>query len=253
MKRQYFFLLALLCLPPAFAQSAGFSSGIYGGAAFGNQKVQSKWQGQSLTNVGAPTPLDASAVTNIDSNYSILNGIIGVNYVTGSYLFGLEGQARFGKNTITMSGVPGCKISCQFTPGPATDSATLALGNSVSLLARLGWLPQPDLLVYMLGGVTRQNVNSSATCQLAAPDPICQVATGNPYCTINASANVSGSVIGFGAEKQFDQLSFRLEYQYTSLKSFDTVARFNDATNATYTYGNKINLHNLSLGMLYHF
>ncbi|EJL85772.1 hypothetical protein PMI16_03392 [Herbaspirillum sp. CF444] len=253
MKRQSFFLFALLCSHLAFAQSPGFSSGIYGGAAFGDQKMRSTWKAQSLTNNATPTTLDSSATTVIDSNYSVFNGVVGVNYVAGSYLFGLESQGKFGKNTITMSGIPGCKITCQATPGPATDSSTLSLGNSVSVLARLGWLPQPDLLVYALGGLTRQNVNSSVTCQLAAPDPICQVATGAPYHSDSTSGYMYGSVIGFGAEKKFDKLSFRLEYKYTTLKTLNAVAQFKDATQATYAYGNKINLYNLSLGMLYHF
>ena len=253
MKHRYFFLLALLCSHLAFAQGSEFSSGVYGGVAFGEQKTQSTWKAQSLTNNGLPTTLDSSATTDINSNHSIASGVVGVNYVTGPYLFGVESQAKFGKNATTISGIPGCMINCQATPGPATDSATLSLGNSISLLARLGWLPQPDLLLYVLGGLTRQNVDSSVSCQLAAPDPVCQLGTGTPFHSAGASDKVYGSVVGFGAEKQFDKLSFRLEFKYTDLSAFNTVAKFNDAMNATYTYGNKIKLYNLSVGMLYHF
>lgn len=39
----------------------------------------------------------------------------------------------------------------------------------------------------------------------------------------------------------------------SAIKTSNAVAQFKDATQATYSYGNKIDLYNLSLGMLYHF
>lgn len=253
MKRIVLVALAILPSSLCYAQSSGFSTGFYGGASVGYQKSESTWTAQSLVSGGASKSLDASATRTFSSDSTVGAGILGFNYVNDNYLVGLETQAKFGGSTANMRGIPGCAINCQGTPGPANTSSSLSLGSNISILARLGWLPSPDLLVYFLGGVTRQNVSSSVTCQFASADPVCLVGAGNPYKTVSSSTHVYGPTIGIGAEKKFDKLSFRAELKYTNLDGFNTVARFNDGLNGVYSYRNKIDFYTLSLGALYHF
>jgi outer membrane immunogenic protein len=184
--------------PPVVA--APFSwSGFYIGGQVGYQ-----WGGDhNITATDAPGPTTLGPFP-FKSNGIVGGGHAGVNWQTGQWVLGIEGDFEG-------SGVDGNLNVSVF----GTDTSVLSFKQKwqASLRGRLGWAFDRNLL-YVTGGGAWSKFTHDATFDTTG-------VLGGPLVEPSWSDTVSGWTIGVGLEHAFTQnLSARVEYRYTDFDSF---------------------------------
>ena len=83
-----------------------------------------------------------------------------------------------------------------------------------TLRGRAGWLADPNLLLYVTGGLAVGEIGADYTASVTG--------TPAPLGTFSAKATRAGFVVGGGGEYRFsERWSFKLEYLYMDLGSVD--------------------------------
>jgi outer membrane immunogenic protein len=188
MTRKWLAMIGLVCAAtPQLAQAEGSFSGLYAGAGAGYG-----FNGQSVTTDTGGSLYD------FDLKGSIVSLIGGYNFQSGNFVFGLEGDANFGK----------IKDAQTVIDGPFRYDGKAASENYYTLRARIGFTPSQSLLLYGTGGPAWGTLSTQTI--LTAPTVIGRL---SPFTAVEASKSVSGFMLGLGGEYKIgDTAALRLEY-----------------------------------------
>jgi outer membrane immunogenic protein len=210
-------ILAQLALP---GESRGDWSGWYGGAAAGGKWAGATW---TTTRVGDPpsaaavnTLLDKSSPDRFTPSGLRLGGYAGYNWQSNRWVYGFELDGAWANAADEHRGIPGCKIECApGAPGPGNDTSSVRLTWDASARGRVGYLVQPDLLVYATGGIAWQSIYVSGTCESTLSDPTCLVSPPFAGKTQLDRSILSGWTLGAGVERELPgRWLLRAEYRY---------------------------------------
>jgi outer membrane immunogenic protein len=215
-----------------------------------------------------------------DTDVGVLGGFhVGYNWqFAPTWLLGVEGDFAwtslksnasgplFSNPTVGITAVPGSLLSFE------TEAEWLA-----SLRARLGWIFQPNWMVYATGGVAwghfKQSANATCPTVTAGGCFFTQTLAGAPFSNSDTS---TGFVVGGGVEWQMPATAFqfipgrwraRLEYLYygfddtgvtgSSLFVAGTGAPVTciatPTCSAQYAFGGNVNIQTVRVGLSYGF
>lgn len=225
-------------LPPVFNWT-----GFYVGGGLGLRSTETDWDStflcvfggcpgnNVLTSGNTPEPLNGTAF-----RYS---GYLGYNWqFAPQWLVGVEGDIGGGNKTVTITGtgLPGG------IPNPG-DSFGVKTTWDASARARLGWLPNPDLLLYVTGGGAWQHLEAFRN--------FC-VGCGSPLAfSSNVDDTRTGWTVGAGAEYRiWGNLLGRAEYRYAD---FGTTSFTDGDANRTANYDIDLKTHTVTFGLAYKF
>jgi outer membrane immunogenic protein len=244
--------------PPVYTPPPQFIwTGFYVGAALGGKLSNATWATTSLFNSAVPQTIDASSPRYYDPSSVRAGGYLGYNWqFAPRWVGGVEADVAYADKTVTAAGIPGCAIGCvPGFPGPGVDSASVKLGWDASLRGRLGYLVTPRLLAYGTGGIAWQNVQTSATCQHSAPDPLCLALAGNPFATATNTTTRTGWTIGGGVDAQiYGNWILRGDYRYAYFGTWNNSANLSIPGSVdTIGYRLKLSTQILTLGLAYKF
>lgn len=223
-------VLTILCLQPAAAADrtrptqpattwTGSYIGVFLGHAWGDVDVR--------TDAGAFIPATSyfTAPENIASvnrngsgslklDEAVAGVQIGTSLQSGQFVVGLE--ADFGSFNIGgAKGVTGFTYPVFAPPADYTMRASVSTDWLVTGRARLGWTPQPNLLLYATGGIAVTNLRVSNTFSDNAPS---QGVGGS-----SASETLVGWTLGAGGELALSrEWSLKAEYLYLDFGSVTT-------------------------------
>jgi outer membrane immunogenic protein len=147
-----------------------------------------------------------------------------------NWLVGIEGDVGFASRTRTLSGMnyPFSYVTLTIAgglgmTGAAGDSFAIKTSWDASVRGRLGWLYNPSVLLYVTGGVTWLNLQSTSTCSTVDGGALALVgACGQGFAprfqpsVITDKATRTGGTVGGGLEaKLTPNLIARGEYRYS--------------------------------------
>jgi opacity protein-like surface antigen len=158
----------------------------------------------------------------------LAGGTVGYNYQLGTYVLGVEGEAAWTK----MTGSAACASSAVAFGINGTAFAQTTCHDDVSWLAtfagRVGYLWNPQTLLYVKGGAAWERESFSATCNTPINIIECGNAAGNfPSNPANPIATVSdtriGGLFGLGIEYALNSNWFvkgEVDYAWFGTKTF---------------------------------
>jgi outer membrane immunogenic protein len=237
-------------------------AGPYVGFAFGEKWTDANWTTTQLIDppsaVLGTAVIDASSPDRFNPAGLRLGGYAGYNWQTGRWLYGLEIDAAWSNATDTHTGVPGCKIACNFGfPGPGVDSSFIRALWDVSLRPRVGYLVMPETLVYGTAGVALQRIEVSGTCSNTLADPLCLDSPPFALKTQTDRHTLAGWTIGGGIERKFGAWLLRGEYRYSDFGTLTGVLFAGqpsaDPGSDAAHYSVSIRTHTATLGLAYKF
>lgn len=147
--------------------------------------------------------------------------------VNPSWVFGIEGDYAFYKQSASVAGIVGC-ITAACLPtffAPVTtagDSTSVTNKDDFSLRLRGGFLVTPDIMVYGTGGLAFQQVEATMSCGHSAPkSPAC----GIFHLSQTDGVWLPGWTVGGGVEWKLAQMGLpnwliRGEYRYSDFGSW---------------------------------
>jgi len=217
-------------------------TGVYMGGSLGDRLADPIWTTSALAGgrVGAGPGFDeTTSPASFASSTPRLGGYLGYNWqFAPKWVAGLEGDIAWGNSSMTSGGIPGAFGNGQkffpsllgggstFIPGTeaqSSDAASVKLGWDGSIRGRLGFLANPNLMIYGTGGVTFQQVDVNVTCD----------GTINSWCGNNGNAGArsdfassirTGWTAGAGIEATLrDRWLGRLEFRYAEYGNFNNV------------------------------
>lgn len=258
MKRALLGTIALVAVSIGSAAVARAQTwnGLYVGAALGGKWGHTTWTTTSLQSAPFSPIVDASSPRNYDPTSVRFGGFLGYNWEFAPWVWGIEIDLAYADKTVTAAGIPGCSILCIVGfPGPLADSSSVRMRWDASARTRLGYMWWTNVLVYGTAGIALQNIETSATCQHSAPDPLCLVLAGNPFATATNSANRFGPTVGVGIDVKFASHWFaRAEYRYAYFGTRSDVLNLSlPGAPAFVNYGLKVETHIATLGLAYKF
>jgi outer membrane immunogenic protein len=228
--------VALMSTGPAFAADVAvpvykapivYSSwtGVYAGVSLGYKWSEVDWTttclGLTDVNCGVNGPLpgnpffvDASSPRGFDPASARVGGYIGYNWqFAPSWLVGLEGDIAWADDNQSSAGIVGCSINCGLGGGIGGDATSFRLLWDASVRGRFGFLPTPNFLFYVTGGIAGQAVEANVAC---GP-------TGN-WCILfrneTLGQTLGGWTGGAGVEYKWGNWIGRLEYRYSEFQNF---------------------------------
>lgn len=191
--------------------------GPYAGLSMGAQKTEYDWKTTDYVDpVGAPIPLMGGTSESLDSNDFLFDLYGGYNWaVAPQVILGAEVHARWAHAGDTQP-VPGVDFGDPTIEGnTSVDAKTNWSGD---IRGRLGYLFQPELLVYTTAGVAYTQLDTTVTCPIDSN--VCNPANGTKRNS--DSQNATGWLAGIGLEASLtDNLTARIEYLYTDYGSVD--------------------------------
>jgi outer membrane immunogenic protein len=231
--------------------------GFYVGAALGAKWGHTTWTTTAITNPPFFPVVDASSPRNYDPKSFRFGGYLGYNWQFASqWVAGLEVDFGWADKTVTTAGIPGCSIACVVGfPGPLSDLSSVRMRWDASARGRLGYIVTPNVLFYGTGGIAWQNIETSATCQHSAPDPLCLFLPGNPFVTATNSVTRVGWTLGAGLEAKLSgNWIARGEYRYANFGTWNDVLNLSlPGAATTVVYGLKVETHIATFGLAYKF
>jgi outer membrane immunogenic protein len=180
-----FLTLALLGAPQlAFAEGA--FNGFYGGAGAGYG-----FDGTSIIP-------DGGSIYDFDIKGGQVSLLGGYNFQAGRFVFGIEGDANFGKIKGTQT----------VTDGPFRYDGAAASQTYYTLRARIGFTPTDNLLLFATAGPAYGKLATSTI--LTAPTVLGPL---SPFTVTHEEKSVDGYVLGLGGEYNLSEnTALRLEY-----------------------------------------
>jgi outer membrane immunogenic protein len=217
-------------------------TGLYGGLALGGRHTNAEW---TTTNLAFDTVPFADNQASFDDTAFRYGGYAGFNYQIGRVVTGVEGGAGTVSNsTKTIPGVPGLGG----TPLPGGDSTSVGTNWDANVVARLGYLVAPDVLLYGVGGAAVQNVTLTAIC---TNSPVSGECFSNHSESL--STTQSGPTWGVGIETMFwHNWLARLDYRYADFGTINHTF-FVDESFSSPTTSTAIHTQTLTLGIAYKF
>lgn len=209
-------------------------TGFYVGASIGGQWANSEWTTTCLTPTvpGNTCPLGGAGgvpivfVTNNPANFdsaSVRGGIYGgYNWqVSPRWVVGFDGDVAQADNKKTIVGIPG-------TLTPAVLATTLDRSQvratwDAGIRARVGYLIDPSLLVFVTGGASWLHLEGSAFCGSPAAGIWCTIPADRGATWTNTSTRTGWSV-GGGLEWMWSRnWMIRGEYRYADYGTFSSI------------------------------
>jgi outer membrane immunogenic protein len=264
--------------PLAAPQPVWSWTGFYVGGDIGAKWMHDKWTATSLFDGGSPAPgfvataIDSSSPRGYDMSGFRGGGYLGYNWqFSPTWVGGIEGDAAWANDSQRQAGFPGCAAGA--APGFTCVIGAVAVPNglafggdttSVKMLwdasarARLGYLVNPDLLLYATGGVAFQRIEVFGQCGPYFNAALCFTNGGNIFAPgITASTTLTGWTVGGGLEHHFNgNWLLRVEYRYADFGSWSTSFRFVPPPaggNNNYRFSNSVNTSIFKLGLAYKF
>lgn len=193
--------------------------GPYAGLSMGAQKTEYDWKTTDYVFPdGTPVPLGftGSMKESLDSNDFLFDLYGGYNWtITPQVILGAEIHARYAHAGDTQQ-VPGVDLGS--IPDAGYTSVEAKTNWSGDLRGRLGYLFQPELLVYTTAGVAYTQLDTTVTCP--ADTNVCNPSFGT--IRNSDSQNATGWLAGIGLETTLtDNLTARIEYLYTDYGTVD--------------------------------
>jgi outer membrane immunogenic protein len=211
-------------------QWTGFNLGLSLGGRF------AKVDGTTLSFGGGPVPFPALANQNYDSSTFRVGGYVGYDWqFDPKWVAGLEADFAWGDGKKRVDALQG--IVFLNTGNYSEVRQTWDAG----VRARLGYLIDPTLLLYVTGGVQWQRFEATVNCAIDTCNPG-GIPAGAPFLQTNGVTR-SGGTIGGGLEKMLgDKWLVRGEYRYANYGSWTTtfggapliVKTFNFATHTAF-------------------
>jgi outer membrane immunogenic protein len=223
---------------PPPPQWTGFNIGLSLGARWANI------DGTSLSFGGGPVPFPALANQNYDSATFRVGGYLGYDWqFHPNWLIGIEGDFAWGDGSARVEALQGI--------APTNSGNYSEVGHTwdAGLRARLGYLFDPTLLLYITGGVQWQHFEATVNCAIntCGPPPLFPP-NGAPYLQTNDTTR-TGWALGGGVEKMLPgKWLIRAEYRYADFGTWTTsfggtpviVKEFDLATHTAYVgFGKK--------------
>ena len=189
-------------------------SGVYLGMSLGGRSMDTTW---STTGIGSPIGLPDPTTTpaTFTSTTFRPGGYIGYNWEWApASILSVEADAAWGRNKVTVAGIPGTYGSGGQGAGlgaTAFDTATVSLSWDGSLRARIGVLVNPEWLIYATAGLALQQVDVTATCNGSGFNSSwCVAVRSETY-----SKTLTGWTVGGGIEARlWNNWLLRAEYRY---------------------------------------
>lgn len=215
---------------PVVAAPVSNWSGFYIGGSIGARWSDSDWTTTCLQpglgGVACPNNLPAFIANDNPVGFddtSLRGGIyFGFNWqISPMWVVGLEGDFAWARNKHTHSGIPGAWSPAN-AGAPGLDTSTVASDWDAGLRARIGYLINPNLLLFATGGVSWANLEATAFCGSAFPTGWC---TGGGVF-LGTAQTVSdtrvGWTLGVGLEWMLTpNWLIRGEYRYADYGSMD--------------------------------
>lgn len=215
-KIQAAFLGLALLAGPQIVHAEGAFSGFYGGATLGYG-----FNGESVITE------EGGSIYDFDIKGNQISLLGGYNFQSGSFVFGVEGDANFGsfkdKQSVTLGGI-------------RYDGAAEAQ-TYYSLRARIGFTPSESLLLFGTAGPAWGKLATKTV--LVSP----LLGAASPFTATDTEKSVSGYVLGLGGEYNFNEsATFRLEYSELYYNGVGFSARTPFGSNDPFTTDNAISV-----------
>jgi outer membrane immunogenic protein len=187
-------------------------TGFYVGASAGARHTDAEW----ITQFVNPFPALANQGATLDSTAFRYGGYAGFDVQIQRLVVGLEASIGQGVNASRSAvGIPG--LGGTLPPFGNADSVTARTGWDDSVVARMGVLAAPNVLVYATGGVAFQRVTVSAFCSNDFLLGECIVATNDE----SVSRTLRAGTIGAGIEAMVaPNVRARFDYRYANFGGF---------------------------------
>lgn len=188
--------------------------GWYVGAGLGDQELSADWSTEQFYDPvdGSAFPVGDSSKESLEDSGIVAGLYVGQNFELASrWITGWELHLTKASLDDKANRIPG------FIPGGDSEIEVEA-GNEAALLARLGYLATPKLLVFASLGASFRDFEATTRCY--ADGDFCNPATGLQENSEDGYEN--GWVMGLGVEALLtDTLSVRLDYRRADYGSFD--------------------------------
>lgn len=177
----------------------GFYIGVNGGGGFGTAEGNADI-GATLAGFGIPGVAFTLPLASHNINGFLAGGQIGYNYQVGRMVYGIEGDfdwADLEGNTACVLSLFNCNTKVNWT---------------ADITGRVGFVPLDRLMIYVKGGVSWADVDSSFGNSISIAG-----FGGGITGSVNASSSTTrvGGLLGMGVEYAFlDNWSAKLEYDY---------------------------------------
>jgi outer membrane immunogenic protein len=252
----------VLKAPPPIA--APTWSGFYIGVGVGFRSTETDWNVTSVTDNGVEVlASECAALANgpcvtgepLNDTAFRVSPYVGVNWQFAPQgVVGIEADWGSASKTTTLQGMiypvtPG--ISTGFS-GIAADSISVKTGWDASVRARLGFLPHPAVLLYATGGAAWLRIESTSTCNTAAPSGTCAPGVWAP-AVISHAQTKAGWTAGGGLEAMlWSNWIARAEYRYAD---FGTISNTDTRTFPSLirvtSYDVAVRTHTVTFGLAY--
>jgi outer membrane immunogenic protein len=250
--------MAVKAPPPAPIAVANWT-GFYIGGEVGGRWTEADWNTTCLgpgafpcTPTAFPTRFPFNNPSSFDSS-GVVGGVYGgYNWQMSNWVFGVEGDFRWGDNKRTKAGIPGAEDPA-VVGSPGLDSSSVRQTWEASARGRLGILVTPSVLLFGTGGVAFTHVESTAACGTVA-FPVGWCAFPNRIST--GSDDLVGWTVGAGIEAMVaSNWLVRGEYRYADYGTFSsTVLRGPGAVLVdAVAFDTKIRTHSAMVGIAYKF
>ena|SRR5437764_4259003 len=201
-------------------------TGGYVGLALGYKQQNTDWTTTCLGLNGFfcnPNPtainpffVDTSSPRRFEEGSFRVGGYVGYNWqVLPQWVIGVEADLAWADGKATSTGIVGCTVFCGFLPlSSAGDSSSIRTTWDASVRGRLGFLVQPNWLIYATGGPAIQQVEANVTCTGVAV-----------WCVANRSQTIGstlgGYTVGGGVEWMIaPHWLLRGEYRFSEFRKF---------------------------------
>jgi len=150
-------------------------TGVYAGVEAGYKWSDMTWNTTclGLSDIFCPvrnltgTVIDPSGSRGYDPASARIGGYIGYNWqFAPSWLVGIEGDIAWADQNQSTAGIPGCAAGGCLAglPNVRGDMTSLRMLWDASVRGRIGFLPTPDWLVYVTGGIAGQALEANVSC-----------------------------------------------------------------------------------------
>jgi outer membrane immunogenic protein len=179
-----------------------------------------------------------------------INPYVGFNWqVAPQWVVGIEADGGFGNKTTTLSGMRYPATST--VSGLLADSFSVKTSWDVSARGRVGFLPDPSVLVYATGGIAWLHVESTSTCSTGFA---CGAAGLSPAVITDARTK-TGWTVGGGLEAMlWANWIARAEYRYADFGTVShTDTRIDAGVAEVVSYDVRVRTHTATFGLAYKF
>jgi len=201
-----------IAAPVYKAQPAPVSNwtGFYLGASAGVRWSRSTWTGGSFEPFGIPAGTYNNPA-DFDDSSARLGFYGGFNWqIAPLWVVGVEADGGWGNSSKTAIGIPG-SFSMPTIFDVTADSATVSTEWDAGVRGRIGFLVQPNVMLFASGGAAWQRFSVGTVCSVNGP--FC----GSPSLVFNQDFTKLGWSVGAGVEAKIAQSWLaRVEYRYAS-------------------------------------